>query len=267
MQLIQKLYDHSCEKAQTTRVACLTIGLGYTAAITEDGGMGVAYTYFSNKCCCAIGKDYRDYEGERAIELLAELKHPDPLHCSMGLALVNALNHREALACAEDPSNDVLRGALGIGRDTRVAMVGFFRPLVQLFEKAGAVVEVLDDMQGVGDRNRFYRRLDDWAEVLILTSTSILNHTTEELLGHVGPGVKAAMVGPSTPMVADAFRHLPVHLLAGTVPVDQEAVMKAVRHGAGTPVIHRFSRKVHLSLQGQENLHGGPRESSTEKAV
>ena len=267
MQLIQKLYDHCSEKARATRVACLTIGLGYTAAITEDGGMGVAYTYFSNKCCCAIGKGYRDYEGEQAIELLAELKHPDPLHCSMGLALVNALNHREALACAEDPSNDVLRDALGIGRGTQVAMVGLFRPLVKLFEESGALVEVLDDMQGVGDRNRFYGKLNGWAEVLVLTSTSILNHTTEELLGKAGSGVKVAMVGPSTPMIADAFSHLPVHLLAGTVPLDQKAVLKAVRHGAGTPVIHRYSCKVHLSLPGQNSLNGGSRESSTGKAV
>jgi uncharacterized protein len=267
MQLIQKLYDHCCEKARTTRVACLTVGLVYTAAITEDGGMGVAYTYFSNKRCCATGKGYRDYEGERAIELLAELKHPDPLHRSMGLALVNALNHREALACAADPSNEILSDALGIGPETRVAMVGLFRPLVHLFEKSGAVVEVLDDMQGVGDRNRFYGKLDGWAEVLVLTSTSILNHTAEDLLGKAGPGVKVAMVGPSTPMTADAFSHLPVHLLAGTVPLDQKAVLKAVRHGAGTPVIHRFSRKVYLSLQGREDLHEGPGASSTGKVI
>jgi uncharacterized protein (DUF4213/DUF364 family) len=83
-----------------------------------------------------------------------------------------------------------------------------------------------------------------WAEVLLLTSTSILNDSTEEVLSRLAPGVKVIMLGPSTPLVADAVRHLPVHILAGTVPVDKEAVMRAVRHGAGTPVIHRFSRKV-----------------------
>jgi len=267
MQLIQKLYDHCCEKAATAKVTCLSVGLGYTAAVTDDGGIGVAYTYFSNKQCCAIGKRYRDYEGESAIELLTELRHPDPLHRSMGLALVNALNHREALACADDPDNDVLRNTLAIGRDTRVAMVGLFRPLIHLFEKSGAVVEVLDDMQGVGDRDRFHEKLGNWAEVLIVTSTSILNHTTEDLLAKAGPEVKVAMVGPSTPMIPEAFSHLPVHLLAGTVPVDREAVLKAVRHGAGTPVIHRFSRKVHLSLPSPNCLQGGSHESSSTKSM
>jgi uncharacterized protein len=49
-------------------------------------------------------------------------------------------------------------------------------------------------------------------------------------------------------MVADAFEHLPVHMLAGTVPVDKERTLKAIRHGMGTPVLHKHSRKVFLEL-------------------
>jgi len=93
-----------------------------------------------------------------------------------------------------------------------------------------------------------------------------LNDSTEEVLGRLGPGVKVIMIGPSTPMVARAFSHLPVRVLAGTVPVDQGAVLKAVRHGAGTPVIHRFSRKVCLALDGKggdaHGVTGSTREES-----
>ncbi len=49
-------------------------------------------------------------------------------------------------------------------------------------------------------------------------------------------------------MVAEAFAHLPVHMLAGTVPIKKENILKAIRHGMGTPVLHRFSRKSYLSL-------------------
>ncbi|NLI34121.1 MAG: hypothetical protein GX422_15265, partial [Deltaproteobacteria bacterium] len=93
-----------------------------------------------------------------------------------------------------------------------------------------------------------YGKLDGWAEVLLLTSTSILNNSTEEVLSRLTPGVKVVMLGPSTPMIVEAFGHLPVHILAGTVPVDKEGILKAVRHGAGTPVIHRFSRKVYAMV-------------------
>jgi hypothetical protein len=94
----------------------------------------------------------------------------------------------------------------------------------------------------------FYKKLKNWADVLFLTSTSILNNSTEEILAKVHAKVKTIMLGPSTPMVAEAFDHLPVHMLAGTVPLDRENVIKAVRHGMGTPVLHRFSRKSFLSL-------------------
>ncbi|MBT8370694.1 MAG: hypothetical protein KJO34_07010, partial [Deltaproteobacteria bacterium] len=56
------------------------------------------------------------------------------------------------------------------------------------------------------------------------------------------------MLGPSTPMVKEAFEHLPVHMLAGTVPINKEKILKAVRHGMGTPVLHKFSRKSFLKL-------------------
>jgi hypothetical protein len=251
MELIRRIYDHFHKKAQDIRVESLSIGLSYTAVTTSDGGIGIAYTYAGDKRCCSMNKDYRDYEGERAVELLAEIKSPDPLHRSMGLALVNAMNFREASGYPEDSNDRLWMDSFGIGSGTRIAMVGLFRPFMKPFKDRGALVEVLDDFQGVGERGSFYKKLNEWPEVLVLTSTSILNDSTEEILGRLAPGVKVVMIGPSTPMVADAFCHLPVHRLAGTVPVDKAGVLKAVRHGVGTPVIHRFSRKVYLALDGR----------------
>ena len=81
-----------------------------------------------------------------------------------------------------------------------------------------------------------------------MTSTSILNSSTEEILAHAGENLQSIMLGPSTPLVANAFEHLPVHMLAGTVPLDKEMTLKAIRHGMGTPVLHKYSRKVFLEI-------------------
>jgi uncharacterized protein (DUF4213/DUF364 family) len=248
MQLIQNLYEHFYEKAQETKVKRLSIGLSYTAATTDDGGVGIAYTYVEDGRCCSMHGGYQDYEGESALKLLEQIRSSDPVHRTMGLALVNALNYHDACGFPEDSTDSIWMDAFGIGRGSRVAMVGFFRPLMKLFNDRGASVEALDDFQGVGERDSFYEKLGGWAEVLLLTSTSILNNTTEEILGRLAPGVKVVMLGPSTPMAADAFSHLPVHILAGTVPLNKEGVLKAVRHGVGTPVIHRFSRKAYVVL-------------------
>ena len=100
----------------------------------------------------------------------------------------------------------------------------------------------------MGQQQDFYEKLGNWAEALILTSTSILNNTTEEVLKQTNHNVKTAMLGPSTPMVAEAFENLPVHLLAGMVPLEKKQILKAIRHGSGTPVLKKFSRKSYLAL-------------------
>jgi hypothetical protein len=135
-----------------------------------------------------------------------------------------------------------------ITKGTKVAMVGYFGPLIKRFEHREAVLDILDQSRGLGRKADFYKNLENWADVLFLTSTSILNNSTEEILAKVHGKVKTLMLGPSTPMVARAFDHLPVHMLAGTVPLDKENTVKAVRHGMGTPVLHRFSRKSYLTL-------------------
>jgi uncharacterized protein (DUF4213/DUF364 family) len=227
MILNNKLFDICIDKATTVNIDLVSLGLGYTAVITSDGGIGISYTYFKDKKTCMVLNKAIDYEGRPADGLLKKIKSENTIEKSMALALVNALNYDDALKLPEDRNNTILLKKFKIQPATNVAMVGYFGP---------------------GKKKDFYARLGNWAHVLLLTSTSILNNTTEEILAKVHKEVKTVMLGPSTPMIAEAFEHLPVHMLAGTVPIDRDNVLKAVRHGAGTPVLHKFSRKSYLSL-------------------
>jgi uncharacterized protein (DUF4213/DUF364 family) len=248
MVLNQKLYGHFAEKAGKVNLDVLCLGLGYTAVTLSDGGIGLSYTHFEDKKSCMLLNRHIDYEGQPALRLLEKIKSDHPLERSMALALVNALNYGEALRCPEDRKNKIMFDRFKIGPGSRIAMVGFIGPLAELLGRKKAEVEVLDSSRGMGKKKKFYARLGSWADVLLLTSTSILNNTTEEILQNVSPRVKTIMLGPSTPMVAAAFDHLPVHMLAGTVPIDKENVLKAIRHGMGTPVLQKFSRKSYLGL-------------------
>jgi uncharacterized protein (DUF4213/DUF364 family) len=249
MILNDKLFNLFRDKAQKVHVDLLCLGLGYTAAVTSDGGIGIAYTYFEDKKSCTLLNETVDYEGRPASELLEKIKSDATIERSMALALVNALNYQNALQSPEDENNEIMFEKFKITKGTKVAMVGYFGPLIKRFEQREAVLDILDQSRGLGRMEDFYKKLKNWADVLFLTSTSILNNSTEEILANVHAKVKTIMLGPSTPMVAEAFDHLPVHMLAGTVPLDRENVIKAVRHGMGTPVLHRFSRKSYLSLR------------------
>lgn len=248
MILNETLFNHFIDRAENVHVNLLYLGLGYTAAVTSDGGIGIAYTYFDNKESCMVLNEAVDYEGRPASALLEKIKSDVPIQRSMALALINALNYPYALKLPEDKNNDIMFETFNISKGTKVAMVGYFGPLIKHFEQKKAVLEILDQSRRLGRNEDFYKKLKNWADVLFLTSTSILNNSTEEILANVHDSVKTVMLGPSTPMVKTAFEHLPVHMLAGTVPTEKENILKAIRHGMGTPVLHRYSRKSYLAL-------------------
>jgi uncharacterized protein (DUF4213/DUF364 family) len=248
MILNDTLFNYFITKAEKVQVDLLCLGLGYTAVVTSDGGIGIAYTYFENKKSCMLLNDAADYEGQPANELLEKIKSNHQIERSMALALINALNYQHALQLPEDKKNEIMFETFNITKGTKVAMVGYFGPLIRRFEQRQAPLDILDQSRGLGRPADFYEKLKNWADVLFLTSTSILNNSTEEILSNVHAKVKTIMLGPSTPMVKKAFEHLPVHMLAGTVPIEKENILKAIRHGMGTPVLHRFSRKSYIAL-------------------
>lgn len=78
--------------------------------------------------------------------------------------------------------------------------------------------------------------LSTWAEMLILTSTALLNNTAEGIIERLGRDARTVILGPSTPMIGEAFTEFPVHMLAGIAPVPGSDIFTLVCHGFGTPV-------------------------------
>jgi uncharacterized protein (DUF4213/DUF364 family) len=250
MHLNQKLYTIMAARAERTTITEICMGLGYTAVTTSDGGLGLAYTYFENKTGCTPAGAYVDHEGRPAVELLAMIRSDSPLERSKALALINALNFDQLQGLPNDRRNDTLFDLLGIESGSRVAMVGYFKPLMRLIESRGAKATVIDAFQGIGEPKAFFHKLSQWADSALITSTAILNNTMESILDRLPADARAAVLGPSTPLIPDLFADWPaVKALAGTVPVNIAAVLKAVRHGLGTPYLHRHSRKATITTQ------------------
>jgi uncharacterized protein (DUF4213/DUF364 family) len=245
MELNHKLYECMSAAAKRVTIDQVTIGLGYTAVTTSDGGIGIAATCVALDSGCAGQFDVVDFEGRAGIDLLQLIVKPDPMGRTIALALVNALNHRHARALPEDRGNALLFNQFDIRSGVRVAMVGYFPPLVDRLEKQNVSLSVVDDARGMGDKKTFYKQLDGWADVLLITATSILNNSTETILSHAGPDLKIVLLGPSTPMIPEAFAHLPVHMLAGSAITDPQRALKIVRHSGGTRALKPVTRKVY----------------------
>lgn len=245
MELNRKLFECVSTTAERVTIDQVTIGLGYTVVTTSDGGIGIAATGVALNGCCAGKFDIVDFEGRPATDLLQLILEPAPMGRTMALATINALNHRHTLGLPEDPGNTLLFDHFGIRSGARVAMVGYFPPLVRLFKKKNVPLSVIDDAKGLGDKNTFYDQLDGWADVLLITATSIINNSTETILAHAGPNLKSVLLGPSTPMIPEAFAHLPIHMLAGSAISDPQQTLKIVRHSGGTRALKPVTRKIY----------------------
>lgn len=231
--------------ADKVKVGQVTIGLGYTSVTTSDDGIGIAATGAALDGCYAGNRDVVDFEGCPATDLLQLIMNSDPMERTMALALINALNHKQTMSLPDDPGNSVLFDHFGILSGARVAMVGYFPPLVRLLEEKNVPLTVIDDAKGLDDKETFYQKLNGWADVLLITATSILNNSTESILSHAGPDLKTILLGPTTPMVPEAFDHLPIHMLAGTAITDRARTLKIVRHGGGARSLKPISRRVY----------------------
>ncbi|MDY6906163.1 MAG: DUF364 domain-containing protein [Thermodesulfobacteriota bacterium] len=248
MRINTALFEMFEARARETEIAHVCLGLGYSVIITSDGGAGIAYTWLDSKDACMVQKGFENPEGRPAIDVLEYILSETPVERTMALALINALNYHSARTLAEQSDNTDLLDLLGVGKGTRVAMVGAFKPLIRMIKQRQGIVEVLDMGRQIGDEGRFYENLAEWPDVLMITSTSLLNNTTEAILENAKKGIPVVMLGPSTPLVGAPFRPLGVSCLAGTVPIDIDGTCRAVRHGTGTPVIQKFGRKVLLRV-------------------
>ena len=71
------------------------------------------------------------------------------------------------------------------------------------------------------------------ADVVAVTSTSLINRTLSDILARVRPDAFVLMLGPSTPLTPRLF-DCGVDLLCGTIVADPTSVMRAVEQGAVT---------------------------------
>lgn len=245
MELNRKLLDRFSAVAEGVTVDQVTIGLGYTAVTTSDGGIGLAATGVALNGCCAGGLKIDDFENRPVTDLLQCIEKTEPMGRAMALAAINALNHHQSLRLPVDAGNTILLDRFHIRSGVRVAMVGYFPPLVRLLEAEAVSLTIIDDARGIGDKKAFCQQLRGWADVLLITATTIINNTTESILAHAGPELQTVLLGPSTPMVPEAFDHLPILMLAGTAIIDREQALKIIRHAGGTRALKPVSRKVY----------------------
>lgn len=167
---------------------------------------------------------------------LAELAHSDsPPEVSVGVATINALLPLQENAWIDLNAQTVIAEQ---GADKHVALVGHFPFTARLREHVEhlSVLELRpqdDDLPASAAPE-----IIPQADVVAITSLTLLNRTFEGLLGLCRPDALVLLLGPTTPLSPVFFDH-GVHILSGSVVEDVDAVLQTIGQGGNFRQVHR----------------------------
>lgn len=255
MTLLEALREEACAMAGDSTIRDVRIGLGYTAVQIDTGSLGLAYTFGASAakgCCVFQGK--RPIASEYVRDIIPYITSEDILERSVGLAAANALFNTDetAGACAgwSCHGGDLL-DVLELGPDDRVGMVGFFGPLAPVIRQRARELVVFEEHMeraaGLLPRDQAVEVLPS-CSVAIITATSIINNSFEQIAAAARSCRAVAVLGPSTPLVPRLLRDYGATHLSGTISANPREILRVVSEAGGTRFFMKWSKKVNLVI-------------------
>ncbi len=161
------------------------------------------------------------------LEVAALAVQPDPVGTAVGLATINALLEPDAARLEDVDAADWL---VEHGRGRRMVMVGRF-PFIDELEPVVGQLQVLELGPQPGEYPASEApRLIPQAEIIAITSSTLVNHSLDDLLALAQPATRVMLLGPSTPLSPVLFE-FGVDLLSGVQVIDLAVVLDAVSRG------------------------------------
>lgn len=250
MSITDNLLTYGQQHCFNETLSEVRIGLGYTYVELFDGAAGVAWTPDRHLAasCTHLKRAGTLHEAleEEALELL---KSGSILERAVGLATFNAVNSRLKY---EVNDKEAISG-LKLSSTDHVVMVGHFAPVIPRILKTGCRLDVLDlnpAKPGIIDLASGPKLLEQ-CDVAVITSTSIINSSADELLAHLHRNRAAVMLGPSTPLCPDLFNHTRISQLSGSLVKNRQPLKHIVSQGGGTKLMKKHLQFVNVDVKGR----------------
>lgn len=235
MTLIHELLD-VIPDGETVQVL---IGLHWTAVVVDVGGKrrcGLASTLVNRQPHGEVDVPAAGRLEQMSGRELATLAQSSGLTLrSVGVAAINALLPPPPEQDEERNAGEVIAAA---GAGKKVALVGHFPFISRLRTQVGKLF-VLEQNPGPDEHPASAAgELVPQADVLAITSMTLINGTLDDLLALRRPTARVLLLGPSTPLHPLLFDH-GIEMLSGAVVQDREAVLHAVSQGAVFRQVHK----------------------------
>jgi uncharacterized protein len=231
------------------RVSDVYVGVNWVLSVvqhddgTQSAGVAGAPREFASAARFPIGYYVSQ---EDAVSVARWLASDDQSAASVGLATFNALQQRQAHNLSDVDGADWLSVRCV---DRKIALFGRF-PFIEDEVRPFARQVWVFEQAPQGDELSASQMADvlPQAEVVAITSSSIINHTIDAILAHVALNTTVALLGPSTPLTSKLFDS-GIHALFGVWVADVEQVIRSVRGGEGFQKMRGLRRKSLLATQ------------------
>lgn len=238
--LIEQIRNELKETLNDTFVEDVRVGVVYSGVKVTGGYGGIAATQpQSSSSHCATLPKAGDMSGMPASEVMEMALSDNTLKAVVGVATVNAL---ATMICDRYPEKYTFSDADVLDLVTpgdKVAMVGHFSPMVPRILKITDQLTVIEKKDIADDRINVVQESDaaevlSRSDVVIITASSLVNGTTDELISMKGNAREAVLLGPSAVMLPQPFFDKGFTAVMGTRINDADTMLKVVSEAGGT---------------------------------
>lgn len=225
--------------ASDSRILDVRIGTAWTAVVAEVDGTrrcGLAATLSRLGHDGPSVRDAGSLHTHSSQDLCQLARFDSPAEVPVGMAAINALLPPPPGPWQDVNASDLLAER---GADKTVALVGHF-PFVDWLRERVKTLWVLELAPQAGDLPASAAaEVIPQADIVALTSMTLLNHTFDGLMALRRPDAQVMLLGPSTPLTPLLFNR-GVDLLSGAIVEQIDPVLRGVSEGAGFRQLHRM---------------------------
>ncbi|SES93627.1 hypothetical protein SAMN04488587_1670 [Methanococcoides vulcani] len=216
------------------------VGVVYSGVRITNGYGGIAATQLqSSSAHCATLPNAGDITGKPASEVMEMALSKNLLKAVLGIATVNALAtmicdlYPERHAFSDVDVLDIIRPG------DKVGMVGHFSPLIPRILKITDQLTVIEKKDIIDERINVVPQENasevlSGSDIIIITASTLVNGTTDELISLKGNAREAILLGPSAVMLPQPFYEKGFTAVMGTRINDTDTMLKVVSEAGGT---------------------------------
>lgn len=211
-----------------TPVRSVTVGAHWTAVCSRHCGLATTIIGEKPHDHATVVRDAGRLHLMTAQELARYARSDNLLEAGIGIAAINSLLDMDERDAVEINASELL---MKRGEGKNVALVGHF-PFIPRLRKSVKNLWVIE-LHPSGDDypSQSAEELIPRADIVALTGSTLINHTLDGLLRLCHSNALVILLGPTTSLSPILFEH-GVDIIAGSLVVDEDAVLHAIGQGA-----------------------------------